>query len=137
MSRKWYSNQRIIDDGRLVLNNLAWSNYSQIEKITALWCETNLFIQEFFTKIDPAFRFTVNSEDLFSDPKASIGMHTFLDNNFHLPESKAKTLIQRKVNAQPFHRKQILTDNDRQKIGAILANYDIEENKPFNTTVLS
>ena len=74
-----------------------WNKYSQTEKIAWLWNETNQFIEDFKSKIEPEKMLTIFAEDLFKNPKTTTDIITFLNLTTY-SASKINSLIKTPVN---------------------------------------
>lgn len=65
LQREWYKGAHF-DEGRIVYENTeVWNKWTQAEKITWLWCETNRFIEEFIKTLSNDRVLSIQSKDLF------------------------------------------------------------------------
>jgi hypothetical protein len=81
MARNWYTGNNPHDEGHIIKNNdfKVWDNYSQSEKIAWLWNETNQFIEDFKSQIEPERINTIFAEDLFKNSQTVIEIFKFLN----------------------------------------------------------
>ena len=95
MNRGFFSKNNNEDIKRIKpLSGNNWRKYSQIEKCSWLWNETNLFIEEFKVKNENVFSFNFNN---LSKEKV-MGLVKFLDLN--ISENSVESLLNIKINIQ-------------------------------------
>jgi len=104
--RNWYSGEDNHNQGRIVPKNpqTHWDEFSNIEKISWLWNETNQFIEIFKQKLNDRSRIlTVKAENLFGNKEEIIKTLDFMsvfvtDNKIFKRELNKKVNAQRKSN---------------------------------------
>lgn len=95
-----------------------WESMSQIEKISWLWNETNLFIENFKKEIDAKNILTLKAEDLFTVPDVSVNIFHFLDLE-PIPERVIRKIISTPTNVQKlgdFPRYSNWTEDQKQQL---------------------
>ncbi len=97
LRRKWYSDDK---NSKIKLiepkNNNNWKNYSEIEKISWLWNETNNFIEKFKNQISKDRIFDFNFNELSVDKFLKLCDFIKID----IPEKKIKKMLNKKINPQ-------------------------------------
>ena len=103
------------DEGRIISkDDSTWGNFSQVQKITWLWLETNRFIREFANR-NQGKVYYLNSKDLFTNVKEIQSMLSFLGVS-GISEEQLSSQIAVRVNKQPKNKKTKLTNSDRIEI---------------------
>jgi hypothetical protein len=101
--RNWYSGKHDHDIGRIVpvrgKFKDRWVELTSIEKIGWLWNETNRFIEDFKANIPGENMLFVKAEDLFSDPKVTESIYTFLRIDGFKP-SAVRKVLKKRMNVQ-------------------------------------
>lgn len=89
LGRNWYGGH-VYDEGRIIHpdTNL-WNGWSQVEKITWLWCETNNFIESFLKELDSSRYIRVEAKEMFTSSKKQDEIQNFIGvNNVLWPTKK-------------------------------------------------
>tara|TARA_R110002096_G_scaffold74101_1_gene175604 strand:+ start:152678 stop:153574 length:897 start_codon:yes stop_codon:yes gene_type:complete len=92
-----------------------WKRFSDIEKISWLWLETNTFIEEFSNTLNPNNFFEISFN--FWSPSKIEEMMTFL--NIDLKEAEISSWMGKRINAQsesPFPKYQDWPKEDQQSL---------------------
>jgi len=99
IARDWYTGKNPHDEGHIILNDNPeiWEKYSQEEKIAWMWNETNQFIEDFKTQIEPKRVLTIFAEDLFNSTKTAGDLFKFI-NVPSISDEKLNYLARKPVN---------------------------------------
>lgn len=99
MARDWYTGKNPHDEGHIILNSdlEKWNHYSRAEKIAWLWNETNQFIEDFKSTIEPERIKTVFAEDLFKNPDTTKNIFQYLGLK-PLSRQQIESLLKKPVN---------------------------------------
>ncbi|HEX9740939.1 MAG TPA: hypothetical protein VGA29_09190, partial [Ignavibacteriaceae bacterium] len=88
-----------------------FDRYSQLDKITWLWCETNVFIHQFFSRLSEKRKLFVSSNDLFNQPETVVNIFRLID--VPCPSvSKIRKKIGAPVNVLPASKRKELSAQD-------------------------
>lgn len=99
LNRDYYSDTDKDIQRRIVSSENTWHNYSQIEKISWLWNETNSFIEHFKNQIDSKRVYTFKFENLKEDELKKL---------FHfLNITISSTLLRKKIHVKVNVQKKI------------------------------
>lgn len=78
LARNWYDGH-VYDEGRIVYSNSnVWKDWSQVQKISWLWCETNNFIEAFLSKLDESRYISVSAKEMFKSARKQSEIAKFL-----------------------------------------------------------
>lgn len=100
--RKWYNKSTLHDLGRITPSDdkIEFSKFNDIQKISWLWNETNLFIEEFKEKLNDSARcLTIKAEDLFGNISIIDSIFEFVGAE-KMAGRKFYSTINEKVNVQ-------------------------------------
>jgi hypothetical protein len=127
-SRNWYTYEKIYDEGRITphpLDNIPWEEFSQVQKITWLWIETNRFIRNFMLNVSADRKFHISSSDLYTDQYKVHELLQFVGTS-NISMSKIKRTQSIPVNVQPKSRKKVLSKEQIVEITSIVEKYGKE-----------
>ncbi len=118
LSRGWYKNNKIIEEGRIRPGNEKKLNqfyqYNQVQKIAWTWNETNTFIKIFGETMNHEKFLCIKAEDLFSDVNTASLLFNFIGiQNFSV--NKLKRAIKKPVNVNKKTGR-TLTDQEKRQI---------------------
>jgi len=100
--RNWYKNSDKQDLGRIIPHDekIDFNRFNDIQKISWLWEETNLFIENFKTKIDDDNRvLTIRAEDLFGNRTTINSIYDFIGCEYP-KNKKIDPVLNKKINVQ-------------------------------------
>ena len=100
--RNWYKNSDKHDLGRIVPDDdkTDFSQFNDIQKISWLWNETNLFIENFKETINSHERvLTLKAEDLFGNKSTVNSIYDFIGCE-HPTRKKIDSVLNKKINVQ-------------------------------------
>ncbi len=128
-SRNWYGDERIGDEGRIIkYNDLQdWENYSQVQKISWLWWETNRFIRDFGESIGSSRYFYLASKHLFRSPDEVEKLLEFLEIE-NIPRQKLESMMRKPVNKSPASRVKILEAEQLLEIEQLISSLRLTTN---------
>ncbi len=102
LNRNWYKELSNHDLGRIVPkdNKLEFGKLNDIQKISWLWNETNLFIEDFKLNLNnPSRVITIKAENLFGKIETINSIYEFIGCEYP-NEGNIKSVLLKKVNAQ-------------------------------------
>jgi hypothetical protein len=102
LNRNWYTNSSNHDLGRIVPNSaeIDFAGFNEIQKISWLWNETNLFIEKFKSDYLESTRIiTVKSENLFGNIASIKSIFDFIGCEQPL-KNRLNKIINEKINSQ-------------------------------------
>lgn len=99
MRRDWYAGH-LADIGRITMRDRdRWAELSRLERIAWLWNETNTYIEQFLSGLEPERHVSVASEQMFSDPAVPLELCEFAGAT-DISISHVKRMHRRRVNVQ-------------------------------------
>lgn len=121
--REWYIGDNEINNKLIVSNaeHTEWKNYSQLQKISWLWCETNAFIEKFHTDNPEALFTSFNFNELNKENVEKLC--DFL--GFKISGKKISKALGKKVNVQSkgnVSEYSNWTDKQKQELNSICSS---------------
>jgi hypothetical protein len=106
INRNWFESGKLSEESRLIRPLEGWNAEDQIEKIWWLWNETNSFIDQFKSQLDPERKLTILAEDMFSEAEIANQVYSFIGVS-RVSNSEVMKFLSKKVNRSSGNSKQL------------------------------